>query len=105
MDVTLGSRLLFSLLLVDGFLQFSPRGKLRDLAGSDLDSGAGLRIAPIPRLSLGYRESAEAYQSHSIPFSQCSSNAAHRGINRSRSLRLADFASARDLVNQIGFIH
>src|SRR5271163_4361341 len=99
------SRLLFSLLLVDGFLQFGPRGKLRDLAGSDLDSGAGLRIAPIPRLSLRYRESAEAYQSHSIPFSQCSSDAAHCGINGSCSLRFADLASARDLVNQIGFIH
>src|SRR5580693_840299 len=99
------SRLLFSLLLVDGFLQFGPRGKLRDLAGSDLDSGAGLRITPVPRLSLRYRERAETYQSYAIPFPQGTCNAAHRGVNRCRSLRLADFASARDLVNQIGLIH
>jgi hypothetical protein len=43
---------LFLLLLVYGFLQLRPRGKLRDLAGSDLDSSAGLRIAPISCLSL-----------------------------------------------------
>src|SRR5208282_1201332 len=85
--------------------QLGPRGKLRDLAGSDLDSGAGLRIAPVPRLSLRYRERAETYQCYAIPFPQSTCNAAHRGINRCRSLRLADFASARDLVNQIGFIH
>jgi hypothetical protein len=41
-----------SLLLIDGFLQFGPRGKFSDLAGSDLDGGARLRIAPVPRLSL-----------------------------------------------------
>jgi hypothetical protein len=64
-----------------------------------------LRIAPVPGLSLGYRESAETYQSHPIPFPQSTSNAAHSGINRSCSLRFADFASARDLINQIGFIH
>src|SRR5882762_2909351 len=93
------------LLLVDGLLEFGPRGKLRDLAGSNLDGGAGLRIAPVPRLSLRYRESAETYQSHPIPFFQRPSNAAHSGINRSCSLRLADFASASDLVNQIGLIH
>src|ERR1700729_626087 len=40
------------LLFIDGFLQFGPRGKFRDLAGSDLDGGARLRIAPVPRLSL-----------------------------------------------------
>src|ERR1700689_3746208 len=99
---TFASRLLFWLLLVDGFLQFRPRGKLRDLAGSDLDSGAGLRIASVPRLSLRYRERAETYQSYAIPFPQGTCNAAHRGVNRCRSLRPADFASARDLVNHIG---
>src|SRR5208337_854158 len=57
------------LLLVYGFFQFGPRGKLRDLTGSDFNSGASLWIAPVPRLSLRYRESAETYQSHPIPFS------------------------------------
>src|ERR1700728_724299 len=93
------------LLLVNGFFQFGARGKLRDLAGSDLNSGARLRIAPVPRLSLRYRESAEAYQSHPIPFAQSTSDAAHVSVNRSCSLRLAHFASASDLVNQIGLIH
>ena len=41
-----------NLLFIDGFLQFSPGGKFRDLAGGDLDGGARLRIAPVPRLSL-----------------------------------------------------
>src|SRR5580693_9075258 len=95
----------FSLLLVDCFLQFGPRGKLRDLPGGNFDSGAGLRITPIPRLSLRHRESAETYQSYSIPFAQCRRNAAHSRINRSCSLRFADFASARDLIHQIGLIH
>jgi hypothetical protein len=40
------------LLFVYGFFQLGPRGKLRDLASSDLDSGASLRIAPVPGLSL-----------------------------------------------------
>jgi hypothetical protein len=56
------------LLFVNSFLQLGPRGELRDLAGGDFDSGASLRIAPVPRLSLRYRESAETYQSHPIPF-------------------------------------
>jgi hypothetical protein len=96
---------LFSLLLIDCLFQFSSGGKLRDFPGSDLDSCAGLRIAPVPGLSLRHRESAETYQSHAITFPQSRSNAAHGGIYRGRSLRFADFASACDLVNQIGFIH
>jgi hypothetical protein len=93
------------LLLVNGFLQFGPRGKLRDLPGSDFNRGASLRIAPVPRLSLGYRESAKPYQCDPIPFPQSTRNAAHGSVNRSCSLRLADFASASDLVNQIGLVH
>jgi hypothetical protein len=42
----------FGLLLVDGFLEFGPRAKLRDFAGSDLNGRAGLRIASVPRFSL-----------------------------------------------------
>jgi hypothetical protein len=93
------------LLLVNRFFQLGPRGKLRDLAGGNLDSGAGLRIASVPRLSLRYRECAKTYQSYSIPFPQSTSNAAHGSVNRSGCLRFADFASARDLINQIGLIH
>jgi hypothetical protein len=96
---------LSGLLFVDGFLQFGPGGKLRDLPGSDLNSGASLRIAPVPRLSLRYRESAKPYQCYPIPFPQSPRNAAHGSVNRSCSLRFADFASASDLVNQIGLIH
>src|SRR5205807_7117939 len=92
-------------LLVNGLLEFGPRGEFRDLAGSDFDSGAGLRIAPVSCLSLRHRESAETYQSHPIPFAQRPSNAAYSGVNRSCSRRFADFASASDLVNQIGLIH
>src|SRR5271166_1635493 len=96
---------LFSLLLVDCLLQFGSRGKLRDLAGSNLDSGSGLRIAPVAGFSLRYRESAETNQRYPIPFSQRRRNAAYSRINRSCSLRFADFASARDLINQIGLVH
>src|SRR5579862_923953 len=95
----------FDLLIVASFLKFGLRSKLRKFAGGDLDGGASLRIAAVPRLSLRHRESAEAYQSHPIPFFQRAGNARHGGINRGCSLRLADFASASDLVNQIGFIH
>src|SRR5207302_7639451 len=93
------SRTFCSLLLVNGLLEFGPRGEFRDLAGSDFDSGAGLRIAPVSCLSLRHREGAETYQSHPIPFAQRPSNAAYSGVNRSCSRRFADFASASDLVN------
>src|SRR5712672_676200 len=99
------SKTFASLFLVDGFLQFGPRSKFRNLAGGNFDSGAGLRIAPIPCLSLRYRESAETYQCYPISFSQRTSNAAHGSVNRSRSLRLAHFAGTSDLVNQIRLIH
>jgi hypothetical protein len=93
------------LLFVNGFLQLGPRGKLRDLPGSDFNRGASLRIAPVPRLSLRYRESAKTYQCHPIPFPQSTRNAAHGSVNRSCSLRFAHFASTSDLVNQICLIH
>jgi hypothetical protein len=41
-----------SLFLIDGFLQFGPRGKLCYFARGDFDRGARLRIAPVARLSL-----------------------------------------------------
>ena len=51
----------FRLLLVDCLFQFGPWGKLRNPSGSDLDSGAGLRIAPVARLSLRHGERAKSY--------------------------------------------
>src|ERR1035437_5320894 len=95
----------FGLLLVYRLLQFGPRAKLRDFAGSDLDRSAGLWVAPVARFSLRHREGAEAYQSHPISFAEGRCNAVHGGINGSRGLRFADFTCARDLVNQIGLIH
>jgi hypothetical protein len=93
------------LLLVDCFLEFGSGSEFRDLAGSDLNSGARLRVTSIPGFSLGYRECAETYQSYPITFPKGSSHAIHGCVNRHRSLRFTHFASARDLVNEIGFIH
>jgi hypothetical protein len=87
------------------FLEFSPWGEFRDLAGGDLDSSAGLWVAPVPCFSLRNREGAETYQGHPISFPKGSGNAVHRGVNRRCSLRFADFASACDFINEIGFVH
>src|ERR1035437_2499706 len=84
----------FGLLLVDRLLEIGPRGKFRDAAGGDLDSGASLRVAPVPRFSLRHREGAEAYQSHPISFAEGRRDAVDSGINGSRGLRLADFTRA-----------
>src|SRR3982074_1861373 len=51
------------------------------------------------------RESAETNQGSPIPFPEGGSDAVHGCINRSIRLRLADFACACNLVNEIGFIH
>jgi len=59
----------------------------------------------VPCLPLGDRESAETNQGYPIPFPEGSSDAVHGCINRSIRLRLADFTCARNLVNEIGFIH
>src|SRR3984957_8430949 len=93
------------LLLVDCFLQFGPWCKLCNFAGSDFDSGACLRIAPVPRFSLRYRECAETYQSHPISLPEGRRDAVHSGVDRSSGLRFAHFTSACDLVNEIGFVH
>src|SRR6266581_6128984 len=82
------------LLFVDRFLEFGPGAELRDLAGSDLDRCAGLWVAPVACFSLGHREGAEAYQSHPISFTEGRGNAVDGGVNGSRGLRFADFASA-----------
>src|SRR5258708_886811 len=97
--------LLLLLLLVDRFLEFGPRTEFRDFPGSDLDSGARLRVTPVPGLSLGHRECAETYQSYPISFPKGSSHAVHGGINRHRSLCFTHLTSACDLINEIGFIH
>src|SRR5437660_6214053 len=96
---------LLQLFLVDCFLEFGPRSELRDFAGSNLDRRASLWIAPIPGLSLRHGERAEANQRHAISFAEGRRNAVNSGINGGRSLRLADFTRACDLINQIGFIH
>jgi hypothetical protein len=96
---------LMPLLLVDCFLQFGPRGELRDSTGSDLDSGPRLWVTPVPCLSLRHRECAETYQGHPISFSEGGGYAVHSGIDCGGGLRLADFTSACDLVHEIGFVH
>jgi hypothetical protein len=90
---------------VDGLLEFSPGSEFGDLASGNLDSGAGLRVAPVPSFSLGHRERAETYQGHPISLAEGSGNAIDRRINRSGCLRFADFASACDFINEIGFVH
>jgi hypothetical protein len=90
---------------IDCLFEFSPWSKFGDLAGGNFDSGAGLRVAPVPCLSLRNRERAETYQGHPISFPKGSGNAVHCGVNRSCSLRFADITSACDFVNEIGFIH
>jgi hypothetical protein len=100
-----GPEIYYNLFFVYCFLEFGPGGKLCDSSSSDLDSGAGLRIAPVPRLSLRHGERAEAYQCYPISFAEGGSNTVHGGINSSRGLRLADFTRTCDLVNQIGFVH
>jgi hypothetical protein len=93
------------LLSVDRFPQLSTWCEFCYLSGSDLDCGARLRVAPVPCLPLGDRESAETNQGYPIPFPEGSSDAVHGCINRSIRLRLADFTCACNLVNEIGFIH
>src|SRR4029077_6390682 len=91
----------FGLLFVDGFLEFGTGAKLRDFAGSDLNGRAGLWIASVPRFSLRHREGSKADQRYPIPFAEGRRDAFDGGINGSRGLRFADFASAFNFVNQI----
>src|SRR5437879_1509097 len=93
------------LLSVDCFLQLSTWCEFCYFSGSDLDCGTRLRVAPVPCLPLGDRESAETNQGYPIPFPEGSCDAFHGCINRSIRLRLADFTCACNLVNEIGFIH
>src|SRR5262249_13349792 len=88
------------LLLVDGLFQFGPRRKFRDLAGGDLNGGAGLWIASVARFTRRNGECAEANQGHAVSFAEGGCNALDSGINGGGGLRFADVTRACDLVNQ-----
>src|ERR1700723_1243333 len=90
---------------VDGFLELGTGGKLCYFAGGDFNGGARLRITPIARLSLGYREGAKTNQCYPITLLQRRRDAVHGCVNCGSGLSFTDAATRRDSVNEIGFIH
>src|ERR1700751_4826082 len=93
------------LFAVDPFFEFSPRGKLRDAAGGDLNRGTRLRVAPIAGFSLGNGERPKTNQSYPVSLFEGSSDAVHGGVDRCCRLRLAHVTGARDTVHEISFVH
>jgi hypothetical protein len=90
---------------VDNLLEFVSGGEFRYSAGSNLNSGSGLRVPTIAGLALRNAKGSESDQGDSVPPSEGSSYAIDDSIDRGGGPRFRDFAGYGDPVNEVSFIH